>query len=213
MGNRKGKKEENDGRIKRLMEIYTKLRCGLLVKKAEEAEHYNVSEKTIQRDIKAIRECLDAVALQEGIYYSIDIDDVKRGYHMRGTDEGLFSSEEAFIISKSLLVGNVLSKACVERIFGKLLRFCAEREREKVKKLFQNELYHYIGAQTEDGFEERLWEFAQAAQARKVVEIDYLGEKGGTKTVRDFQLVDVVLSGNGFYLVGFRTKGERRSLP
>ncbi len=213
MGNQKSKKDKNDWRIKRIMEIFIKLRCGLVIRKAEEAEHYNASEKTIQRDIKIIRECLDVVALQEGIYYSIDIDNAKKGYHMHGTDEGLFSGGEAFVISKTLLAGNVLSKACVEQIFGKLLRFCVEREREKVKKSLQNELYYYIGAQTEEGFEEQLWELAQAAQARKLVEIDYLDEKGASKTVRDFRLVDVVISGNGFCLVGFRTKGERRLLP
>lgn len=45
----------DNGKIDRVLGIYTKLIDGQLVNKAEEAQNYHVNERTIQRDIDDIR--------------------------------------------------------------------------------------------------------------------------------------------------------------
>jgi len=44
-------------KIERILGIYAKLINGRLVRKAEEANNYSVSERSIQRDIDDIRAC------------------------------------------------------------------------------------------------------------------------------------------------------------
>ena len=45
-------------KINRVLQIYSKLLDGYVINKAEEAEHYGVNERSIQRDIEHIREFL-----------------------------------------------------------------------------------------------------------------------------------------------------------
>lgn len=49
----------DNGKIDRVLGIYTKLMNGSLVNKAEEAQNYSVNERSIQRDIDDIRTYLD----------------------------------------------------------------------------------------------------------------------------------------------------------
>ncbi|MEI3227659.1 MAG: hypothetical protein V8S39_11415 [Lachnospiraceae bacterium] len=63
-------------RIERIFAIYIKLKAGGIIKKPEEALKYKVDERTIQRDIDELRNCLSNLALEDGsagvsgIYYS-----------------------------------------------------------------------------------------------------------------------------------------------
>ena len=43
-----------NGKIERILGIYTKLLSGNIVNKLKEAQEYGVNERTIQRDIEAI---------------------------------------------------------------------------------------------------------------------------------------------------------------
>ena len=52
----------DNGKIDRVLGIYSKLMGGALVNKAEEARNYGVNERTIQRDIDDIRNHLEAGA-------------------------------------------------------------------------------------------------------------------------------------------------------
>ena len=45
--------------VVRILQIYSKLLEGRIVNKAEEATHYNVNERSIQRDFDSLRNFLD----------------------------------------------------------------------------------------------------------------------------------------------------------
>lgn len=57
---------ENNDKVDRVLDLYTKLMNGSLINKSEEAVLYNVSERTIQRDIDEIRDFLDRNETNDG---------------------------------------------------------------------------------------------------------------------------------------------------
>ena len=61
----------DNGKMQRVLSIYTKLLGGGLVNKAEEAQKYDVNERTIQRDIDDIRNFMDNHMEDTGIINSV----------------------------------------------------------------------------------------------------------------------------------------------
>lgn len=208
-----GNRGNKNIRLDRVMKIFIKLWDGQTINKTAAAEQFAVSEKTIQRDIALLRDHLDEIALQVGVYYSIEYDNVKKGYWMTGTSKGLLSGAETFAICKILLAGMALPKKNVREILNKLPRYCVEEEREKVKKLIQNELHYYIGVQEKENFLEQLWEIAQAGLSGKLIEIDYCGQDGNSVTISKLRTVGILFSRNYFFLLAFPGEGKKTSLP
>jgi archaellum component FlaC len=56
----------NNGKIERVLGIYTKLVNGGIVNKQEEAIRYRVNEKSIQRDIDDIRNFMELSVQRQG---------------------------------------------------------------------------------------------------------------------------------------------------
>ena len=55
-----------NGKIERILGIYTKLLSGNIVNKLKEAQEYGVNERTIQRDIEDIRSYMETEAERTG---------------------------------------------------------------------------------------------------------------------------------------------------
>lgn len=72
----------DNGKIDRVLGIYTKLMNGALVNKAEEAQNYGVNERSIQRDIDDIRVYLDNQSTIDGMVNSIIYDRYKKAYRL-----------------------------------------------------------------------------------------------------------------------------------
>ena len=69
---------EKREKTERVLGIYTKLMRGDLVNKAREAKEYGVDERSIQRDIDAIRNFLDRNIEETGMMNSILYDRTKK---------------------------------------------------------------------------------------------------------------------------------------
>ena len=69
-----GVANESKDKISRVLDIYTKLMNGSLVRKEEEAAKYNVNERSIQRDIEDIRLFLENSAAASGYADSLVYD-------------------------------------------------------------------------------------------------------------------------------------------
>lgn len=73
----------DNGKIDRVLGIYSKLMGGALVNKAEEAQNYGVNERTIQRDIDDIRNHLETCAETTGVINTIIYDRMEKVYHFQ----------------------------------------------------------------------------------------------------------------------------------
>ena len=68
--------------IGRVLQIYSKLLDGFIVKKSEEAARFGVNERSIQRDIDHIRAFLDNVSERTGAINTIVYDREAKGYRL-----------------------------------------------------------------------------------------------------------------------------------
>ena len=74
--------EYKNGKIERVLGIYTKLLNGYIVNKAAEANEYGVNERSIQRDIDDIRNYLEFEAVSSGCMNNVIYDRVNKGYRL-----------------------------------------------------------------------------------------------------------------------------------
>lgn len=78
-GNRRRRGDERLGRI---VCIIFELLSGRTINKAELANRYGVKEKTIQRDISTIRNCLANLMVQD-IHILLEYDIRRKGYYLK----------------------------------------------------------------------------------------------------------------------------------
>lgn len=142
----KRKKNKGFSKDDRLVGILLELFAGKCLKKAEIANRYEVSEKTIQRDIGKIKEGMANLAVRESIFYSLDYDTKKKGYGLKGMvivkreEEELFSAKEMEAVCKAVLDSNDLSKEEKHKILPKILCGCVPEDREKIWKWILDKL-------------------------------------------------------------------------
>ena len=123
-------------KVNRVLSLYTKLLNGQLIYKAEEANHYHVARRTIQRDIEDIRKFLDYSVADTGIVNTILYDREKDGYYLEQTDQMRFSNSEILAICKILLDSRAFTKKEMSEMLAKLIDCCVpEANQRRVRDL------------------------------------------------------------------------------
>ena len=129
----------DNGKISRVLGIYTKLMDGSLVNKAQEAQNYGVNERTIQRDIDDIRNFLDLDSDNTGIINSVVYDRADKGYHLEQVYRVKLTNGEILAICKILLDSRALRKEEMSGILNKLICCCVP---EKNQRIYQPDKLH-----------------------------------------------------------------------
>lgn len=111
----------NRDKIGRVLQIYTKLMNGELVRKEEEALTYGVNERSIQRDIEDIREFVEKASNYSEMRNSIIYDRRRKGYYLERRYLSKFSCGEVWSICKILLEEEVLTKQEIKERLQALL--------------------------------------------------------------------------------------------
>lgn len=86
-----------------MLGIYTKLMNGCLVNKIEEAQNYGVNERSIQRDIDAIRNFLELDSENTGFINPVIYDRSDRGYRLGQIYKMKLTNSEVLALCKILL--------------------------------------------------------------------------------------------------------------
>lgn len=124
----------------RLLEIYSQLVNGELLKKSDLALQYHVSPRSIQRDMDSLRCFFVNQSLPQDIIY----DRSANGYRLiNGLSNGL-SNSEILAVCKILLESRSMRKGEMFPILDKLMDCAVPRESKKaVSSLIANEKLHY----------------------------------------------------------------------
>lgn len=112
----------------RLLKIYSKLVKGYIVNKREEADNFNVDERTIQRDIASIKDYMCSDMASNGIINSIVYDKEAGGYRMESSYQGTLSNSETLAVCKILLDSRAFPKDEMQAILDKLISCCVPKE-------------------------------------------------------------------------------------
>lgn len=196
--------QNTSDKTERVLDLYTKLLNGAIVKKAEEANNYGVNERTIQRDIDDIRRFMDKSVGSSGIVNSVIYDRTRKGFRLEQLYQMRFSNAEILAICKILLDSRAFTKKEMVAMLDKLLNCCVPKENQKlVKDLISNEEYHYIEPRHKSVFIDKMWLIGQAIQQHKYIEVVYTRLKDKKVVNRKVMPVAIMFSELYFYMAAF----------
>jgi len=184
----------------RILCIYFKLAQGETFTKKELAQHFHVTERSIQRDLGALRCFLE----EQDIGQEIVFDKASSGYRIQGVAPQTLSNSEILAVCKILLESRSMRKDEMLPILDKLISCCVpEQNKRAVQELVANEKYHYIEPHHNKQILSGLWEIGQAVQRHQVMEILYERIKEPKRVMRRIQPVGIMFSEYYFYLTAF----------
>ena len=194
----------DNGKIDRVLGIYSKLMGGALVNKVEEARNYGVNERTIQRDIDDIRNYLETGAETTGVINSIIYDRAEKAYRIERIYQLRLTNDEILAICKILLDSRALLKSEMSDILDKLISCCVpEKNQRLVRNLIGNEKFHYVEPRHKTKFLNTMWDIGQAIRNCRYVEMDYERTKDKAIVTRKVKPVAIMFSEYYFYLTAF----------
>ena len=188
----------------RMLELYTRLAEGKLIYKAEEAEHYKCSLRSIQRDIEDLRTFFHNQSDASGVVQDIIYDKKLKGYKLVPPLRNVLSNKEVFAVLKILLESRSLSKEELDPILDKLIDCCVPKEcKGYVTNLISNERFHYGPPHHKKEVLDTMWRLGAALREHKEVEIDYKKPSDGSLVHRVLRPAGIMFSEFYFYLAGF----------
>lgn len=196
------------GKSDRLLLIYSQLVGGAILTKRELAQRFHVTEKSIQRDIDALRCFFTEQTLRQDVIY----DAGARGYRLIDTTPQKLSNSEILAVCKILLESRSMRKDEMLPILDKLITCCVpEQNKLAVNQLIANEKFHYIEPHHGKPILDRLWTIGQAIQEHRVMEIQYQRLKESKLVKRCIEPVGIMFSEYYFYLTAFLRDVDRQA--
>lgn len=196
--------EEKNGKIERVLELYTKLMNGDVVNKALSAQEYGVNERSIQRDIEDIRNFMDIHSLENGMLNSVIYDREKKGYRLEQSYTMKLTNSEILAICKILMDSRAFTKVEMESLVERLIDCCVPKEFAKlVEGLIKNEMFHYIELSHKKMFLQNMWEIGEAIQNCNFIEMVYHRNKDKKAVKRKVKPLAIMFSEYYFYLAAF----------
>jgi len=194
----------------RLLSIYARLLSGQTLGKAELAVEYNVTTRSIQRDIESLRYFL----ADQGLAQDVVFDRTAKGYRLTDVAPKGLSNSEILAVCKILLESRSMRKDEMLPILDKLIDCAVPKESQKaVKALIANEQRHYIEPHHNQPILNGLWEIGQAVKNRQIIQIEYERMKEPKLVSRRVQPVGIMFSEYYFYLTAFLEKRENFETP
>lgn len=184
----------------RLLQIYSRLANGDVLKKKELAQQFHVTERSIQRDMESLR-CFFA---QQNLRQDIVYDRAERGYRLESPSAAFLTNSEIFAVCKILLESRSMCRDEMLPILDKLLACCVpERSKRAVSALLANEKHHYIEPHHGRPILDGLWDIGQAVQEHRMLEITYERMKEPKLVRRRVLPVGILFFEYYFYLTAF----------
>ena len=194
----------------RLLQLYERLSRGEVVCKAELAQKFAVTDKTIQRDIEELRSYLAETRTDAG-EASIVYERRRGGYLLtHGASEWL-TNEDVLAVCKILLESRAFCKEELDALLKKLLRQTAPHDREQVGKIIRSEQHYYVPLRHGKKLLSAIWELSQHMTAQHTIRISYC-RQDGTEREHEVNPVAIMFSEYYFYLIAYLADG-RKAFP
>lgn len=193
----------SEDKAERILSIYSRLKQGKVIFKAELSELYGVSQRTIQRDIADVQCFLQNYGMETGEIQEVVFDKHLGGYRLQTKQKNHLDGKEILAVSKVLLDSRALMKAEMFPIINSLVGLCSDEEEVKTaQSLLNNEMHHYVELHHGQLLLDKIWDLEQAVKAQKYVEIQY--KKSNQEIVtRKVKPVGVMFSEFYFYLTAY----------
>ena len=189
---------------KRVLDLCTRLIEGKTIAKTETAREYQVSERTIQRDIEDLRAYFEDEMPFSGVSRTVLYDSANKTYRLEPPINAWLNNSEIFTVVKMLLDSRALAKAELEPIIKKLVQCVYPyKDRQVVDQLLKNETFYYVQPLHGQKLLDRIWALGKAVHARQVLKITYARHSDGKVVQRLVQPVGIMCSEYYFYLLTY----------
>jgi len=190
--------------------MFELLNKGEIIKKAELATRYGVTEKTIQRDIEDLREYLACTHFDEG-EVAIAYDRSRSGYYLVHMEREWLTNEEVLAVCKILLESRAFCKEELDRLLKKLLAQVTPNDCKQVEKIISNEKCYYVPLKHCKKLLTAIWELSQYITKQEVLRIVY-SRQDGTEREHEVKPVAIMFSEYYFYLIAYMAN-ESKEFP
>ena len=191
----------------RLLQLYERLSRGEVVSKAELAQKFAVTDKTIQRDIEELRAYLAETRTDEG-EASVVYDRARGGYLLTHAASEWLTNEDVLAVCKILLESRAFCKEELDALLKKLLRQTAPQDRAQVGKLIRSERHYYVPLRHGKKLLSAIWELSQHMTAQHTIRISYCHQDGAER-VHEVNPVAIMFSEYYFYLIAYLADGRK----
>lgn len=191
---------KGEDKLYRILSIFFRGIKGEDLSVMELANEFDVSKKTITRDINDLKsffaEHRDTLGYTE-IKYSYQ----QRTYRFYFDD--FLLDKELLAVVKILIASRTLTREDMLSLIGKLKRLSSCKDKKMLNNMVSKELYHYISVGSDvPHVIDRLWQISSAIESRKEITITYY-KMDRSQIVRRIAPASVLFSEYYFYLIAF----------
>lgn len=194
----------------RLLNMYERLNKGELLYKSKLADEFNVTEKTIQRDIDDLRAYLADTHFSE-IDTTVKYDKSKNGYYLIRFEREWLTNEEVLALCKILLESRALRKDEIKQLITKLLSQVTPNDKANVEEIIRSELYNYVPLRHNKKLLPSVWKLSRHIVHNEIISFSYV-RKDGVFKEHKVKPVAVMFSEYYFYLIAFMAD-DRKEYP
>lgn len=151
----------SEAKTDRVLAIYSRLVGGAVLNKADLAQQFHVTQRSIQRDIESLRCFFAEQELPQDIVY----DKRSRGYRLIDNAQKKLSNSEVLAVCKILLESRSMVTDEMMPLLDRLIDCCVpEQNKAIVQSLVANERFHYVPPHHGKHLLNGLWEIGQAVR-------------------------------------------------
>ena len=191
----------DNGKSFRLLNMYEKLNRGEVINKKSFAEEFNISEKSVQRDIEDLRAYISET-YENSDSITIEYSRAQNGYYFVKKDREFLTNEEILGISKILLESRAFQKAELEAIIDKLMLQATPAARLNIREMILNEKFHYIPLRHNKPLLRKIWDLSECIFGKEILKFDY-ERQDGKITHRTVKPLSIMFSEYYFYLIAW----------
>lgn len=189
----------NQNKIHRILRIYEKLITGDGIIRKELADYFEVSKKTIKRDLKEIDRYFQEL---DNNYHKdyISYDYQNKAYFLNDTKLDL-TQKEILAIVKVILESRAFCKSETKKIINKLITKVPLNLQNDIKEIIANELYHYSELEHQSKLLDLIWNISLAVKENRVIQIKYNSLSKDNLVERKIEPMGLMFSEYYFYLI------------
>jgi predicted DNA-binding transcriptional regulator YafY len=191
----------------RLLNIYERLIKGETLYKNPLAADFNVSPKTIQRDIDDLRAYF-AEAHEFEAETSVRYDRAKSGYYLEKQEREWLTNSEVLAVCKIILESRAFQKDELDAIVSKLLVQTVPADRKRVEGIIAKERACYVPPRHGKRILALIWELSQHIADSELISFRYKRLDGAENT-HSVKPVAILFSEFYFYLIAYMADGSK----
>lgn len=200
----------NEVKTDRVLELFFRALKGEFLSAKELAEQYDVSPRSISRDISSLKNFLaeqrDTLGNAELVYSSSN-----HCYHLE--TEHFISNKELLAVTKVLIGCRPFNHTELLELIRKLKLHTSPKDKALLENLIRNELYHYEPIHFDcTSVLDNLWTITEHISSGRLITVTYT-KMDRSVVKRTLKPVSVVFSEYYYYLIAYDTATDKPSVP